>query len=120
MAYLQAESYVIIYDYVQNIWLPGWISVSHVSPVYPEGQLQVKITGVLLIQVPPFKHGLDTQASVKRVIRKGNVFKWVYVPCNRSYLGSERTPIDLMHDDVSRPEMQYGSCSHAQIQDGRQ
>ena len=28
--------------------------------------------------------------------------------------------IDLMHDDVTRPERQYVSCSHAQIQDGRQ
>ena len=28
--------------------------------------------------------------------------------------------IDLMHDDVTRPERHYGSCSHAQIQDGRQ
>ena len=27
-------------------------------------------------------------------------------------------PIDLMHDDVTCPERQYGSCSHAQIQDG--
>ena len=26
---------------------------------------------------------------------------------------------DLMHDDVIHPERQYGSCSHAQIQDGR-
>ena len=30
------------------------------------------------------------------------------------------TAIDLMHDDVTRPERQYGSCSHAQIQNGRQ
>ena len=28
--------------------------------------------------------------------------------------------IDLMHDDVTHSERQYGSCSHAQIQDGRQ
>ena len=28
--------------------------------------------------------------------------------------------IDLMHDDVTHPEREYGSCSHAQIQDGRQ
>ena len=28
--------------------------------------------------------------------------------------------IDLMHDDVTRPERHCGSCSHAQIQDGRQ
>ena len=28
--------------------------------------------------------------------------------------------IDLMHDDVTHPERQYGSCSHAQIQDGPQ
>ena len=27
--------------------------------------------------------------------------------------------IDLMHDDLTRPKTeQYGSCSHAQIQDG--
>ena len=26
--------------------------------------------------------------------------------------------IDLMYNDVTRPEMQYGSCSHTQIQDG--
>ena len=25
-----------------------------------------------------------------------------------------------MHDDVTHPERQYGSCSHAQIQHGRQ
>ena len=28
--------------------------------------------------------------------------------------------IDLMHDDVTHPEREYASCSHAQIQDGRQ
>ena len=28
--------------------------------------------------------------------------------------------IDLIHDDVTHPEREYGSCSHAQIQDGRQ
>ena len=28
-----------------------------------------------------------------------------------------RSSIDLMHDDVTRPERQYGGCSHAQIQD---
>ena len=28
--------------------------------------------------------------------------------------------IDLMHNDVTHPESQYGNCSHAQIQDGVQ
>ena len=28
--------------------------------------------------------------------------------------------IDLMHNDVTRPEKQYGSCSDPQIQDGGQ
>ena len=27
--------------------------------------------------------------------------------------------IDLVYDDVTRPERKYGSCGHAQIQDGR-
>ena len=31
-----------------------------------------------------------------------------------------RPEIDCMHDDVTCPEREYGSCSHAQIQDGRQ
>ena len=26
--------------------------------------------------------------------------------------------LDLMHDDVTRLERQYGNCSHAQIEDG--
>ena len=33
-------------------------------------------------------------------------------------LGNSAT-IDLIHDDVHTPERQNGSCSHAQIQDGR-
>ena len=37
---------------------------------------------------------------------------------NGRFIGAPR--IDLMNDDVTLPEMQYGSCSHAQVQDERQ
>jgi len=33
---------------------------------------------------------------------------------------NDRKTIDVMYDDVTHPERQYESCSHAQIQDGGQ
>ena len=33
---------------------------------------------------------------------------------------SRKKKIELMHNDVTRPEKQYGSCSYAQIQGGGQ
>ena len=39
---------------------------------------------------------------------------------NWNELRDDNCAIDLMHDDVTHPERQYGSCSRAQIQDGRQ
>ena len=76
---------------------------------------------------PPALHAPRVMANIGRRNIKPS-FEWsdeqicctadYQIPANSVF--SDVTEIDLIHDDdVTRPERQYGSCSHAQIQDGR-
>ena len=54
-------------------------------------------------------------------------FKIIYIkimsflPCPVKFvIKASFQTIDLMHDDVTHPEREYGRGSHTQIQDGRQ